>query len=48
MKIFDIRNNRQPIKEILNLENNHAGAKISLSPDEKYLLCGTSYNHQTN
>lgn len=42
MKIWDIRNTKAAIHSIYNLENNHAGARICISPDEKYILTGTS------
>ena len=47
MKIWDIRNTKAAVHSIYNLENNHAGSKICLSPDEKYILTGTSYIRET-
>jgi WD40 repeat protein len=42
MKIWDVRNNKTPLEAIYNLENNLPGCRLALSPDEKYILTGTS------
>jgi len=44
LKIWDVRNSKIALHAIYNLENNLPGCKISLSPDEKYILTGTSVN----
>ena len=46
MKIFDIRNNKKPLEAIYGLENNLPGCKLAFSPDEKYILTGTSYDNK--
>lgn len=43
MKLWDARYNKSVVKTWSNLENNHAGCKMDLSPDEKYIITGTSY-----
>lgn len=48
MKIFDIRNNKKPLEAIYGLENNLPGCKLAFSPDEKYILTGTSYDNKEN
>ena len=44
LKIWDVRNTQVAIESIYNLENNLPGCRISLSPDEKYILAGTSFD----
>ena len=42
MKIWDIRNFKKPLNAWYNLENNDQHTQVSLSPDEQYILTGTS------
>jgi hypothetical protein len=48
LKLWDARNNKSPVKIWNNLPNNLTGCKIALSPDEKYILTGTSFNKEKN
>lgn len=47
MKLWDARNPKEVVHVWNHLENNLVGAKMCLSPDEKYILTGTSYNRDT-
>lgn len=42
MKIWDIRQTKKPLNVWYNLMNYSPGAKVCLSPDEKYIVTGTS------
>jgi WD40 repeat protein len=48
MKIWDVRNTKTPLEAIYNLENNLPACRLALSPDEKYILTGTSVDRQNN
>jgi WD repeat-containing protein 70 len=47
MKLWDVRNTRSAVKVWENLENSNVGSKVCLSPDEKYILTGTTYDRET-
>lgn len=44
MKIWDIRSFKKPLNAWYNLSNRLPGAKVILSPDEKYIVTGSSVN----
>jgi hypothetical protein len=46
MKIWDVRNTKNALHSWYNLENNHSGAKFCISPDEKYIVTGTSFKKE--
>ena len=42
MRLFDIRNFKSPVYTWYDLYNNSPNTSICLSPDEKYIITGTS------
>jgi WD repeat-containing protein 70 len=42
MKIWDIRQTKKPINVVYNLPSYLPGPKVCLSPDEKFIVTGTS------
>lgn len=46
MKIFDVRNTKKALEAFYELENDRHPSKLAFSPDEKYLLTGTSYDNK--
>ena len=42
MKLWDIRNNKEPIREWKDLTNLNAKTGVCISPDESIILTGTS------
>jgi len=46
MKIWDLRKFKMPLHECKKLENTDIHTQVSLSPDEKYILTGTSITKQ--
>ena len=42
MRLFDIRNFSRPIFSWYELENNHERTELAISPDQRYVVTGTS------
>lgn len=42
MRLFDVRNFTRPVFSWYELENNHERTELAISPDQKYVVTGTS------
>lgn len=47
LKVWDTRNLVKPIVHYSNLPNNFPGSKMCISPNEQYLLAGTSISRES-